>query len=68
MPINATAQVVQIGHSTDQRTGRWRVTPPCCGKPFEPPTTLWGVQRTGCPRCGAALFIDYNDRSVEVDA
>lgn len=51
-----------IGRSHDQRTQRWFVTCPKCGKGFEPITTRLSTQTFDCPkaRCGASLFADYN--------
>lgn len=53
-----------LGPSMDGRTNRWRVTPGCGHKPFEPPTTMFGTNHVKCPRCGAEAVAHYNAQTI----
>jgi hypothetical protein len=53
-----------LGLSSDYRTNRWRVTPPCGHKPFEPSTTMFAVQYVDCPVCGISAWVNYNSQTI----
>jgi len=50
-----------LGLSRDERTNRWKVPCPKCGKEFIPPTTMLNFDDQECPwaRCAARIHIDY---------
>ena len=57
-----------LGHSSDLRTNRWRITCPRCAKAFEPQTTMFATQVLTCParQCNASIFVDYNAQAVSI--
>lgn len=56
--------ITHLGLSSDGRTNRWRITPPCGHKPFEPMTTMFADQHVQCPVCDLGAHINYNERKV----
>lgn len=56
------------GFSSDNRTQRWDVVCPACGKAFTPVTTMLSTQTFECParRCGVSLLARYNDEPPTV--
>lgn len=64
--MSNTTAPIYLGHSSDLRTNRWRITCPACGKTFEPQTTMFAQQSLQCPaaRCGKHMRADYNIGTV----
>lgn len=66
--ITGSSALRRIGHSTDGRTGRWKVKCPMCQKTFEPRTAMHDYQEITCPgaKCGASIGIIYNAGTVRI--
>lgn len=66
--MNSPTIARYIGTSRDQRTNRWSITCPSCGKVFEPETTMRSTQHLQCPaiKCRANMVAQYNDEQPTV--
>lgn len=59
--VNPSFTKTLLGSSPDHRTNRWRLECSCCGKKWEPPTTMLSKREEECPRCHIRAVVDYNE-------